>query len=243
MYFAEHKFLGDTISLSDDRQLPSSELGAIPTSWKLENGLVVTYGDINGFAGDYFGLEKPISSEFDINQMKDKFQLWFNLLGLGGGKAKAEAIRQELESTNDEADKALRSGSVTASTDLATLYKNNPLDIWHLDTVTKTPKWANGASFMQLLETNVDHFAAEARQTYNAGHALALDWATKGDLTKALSINGFADHFLEDSFAVGHIRVPRGEIAKVAKQDATTRATYSKLVNASANVSIRTNLI
>lgn len=104
MYFAEHKFLGDTISLYDDRQLLSSRLGAIPTNWELENGLVVTYGDINGFAGDYFWLEKPISSELDINQMKDKSQLWFNLLGLGGGKAKVEAIRQELTSTNDEAD-------------------------------------------------------------------------------------------------------------------------------------------
>lgn len=131
---------------------------------------------------------------------------------------------------------------MTASADLATLYRNNPLDIWHLDNVTKSPEWANGASFMQLLENNVDHFAAEARQTYNAGHALALDWAARGDLTKAISVNGFADHFLEDCFAAGHIRVPPGEIAKVAEQDAGTRATYSRLVNASANLSIRTNV-
>ncbi|UZP40450.1 hypothetical protein NXS19_008266 [Fusarium pseudograminearum] len=96
-------------------------------------------------------------------------------------------------------------------------------------------RWAIGSTFMQLLEGNVDHFAAEAQATYDAGHAVALELAAEGNLEIALDFNGFADHFLEDSFAAGHIRVPRREIAEIAKTNPISIPSFSKIMNASSN--------
>ncbi|KAL0932511.1 uncharacterized protein CTRU02_211474 [Colletotrichum truncatum] len=203
----------------------------------LENGLVLTYGEINGFAGDYFGFEEPISSESSVTERKARFQRWFDLLGVApGGKLKAEALRSELKLVNDQADSVLRSPTGGTAHELAVVYEKTPLDIRHLDTISKDPRWGpNGAQFMRLLETNVDHFGAEARIAYNTGHTLALEWASKGQFQKALAINGFADHFLEDSFAAGHLRVPRALIMEVSKSAA---AYVDKVVNAYANVGL-----
>lgn len=64
-------------------------------------------------------------------------------------------------------------------------------------------------SYLGLARKNWDHFGPDARITYNAGHATALQVAANGDLEKAYTLNAFADHFLEDSFSSGHLRTPR----------------------------------
>lgn len=238
MYYAEHRFLGDTIDVNGDHDLQSNGVARTASTLKLENGLLISYGEINGFAGDYFGYDKPISSEHNIDKMKDLFQRWFDLLGYSpGGKLKAEALRSELKPLNDQAEKILRSPFGGTAAELAAVYQKSPLDIWSLDVVSKDSRWANGASFMQLLEANVDHFGLEARATYDAGHALALDWAVKGDLNKALAINGFADHFLQDSFAAGHMRVPRAEIMAVSQDPSNSLPPTPTIINGSSNVS------
>lgn len=56
---------------------------------------------------------------------------------------------------------------------------------------------------------NWDHFGAAARLAYDAGHFAALAAAAGGDLLGAYAMNAFADHYLEDSFSAGHMRVPR----------------------------------
>ncbi|KAK5952287.1 hypothetical protein OHC33_006760 [Knufia fluminis] len=239
MYYAEHRYLGDTVEFPKEVHAELNGRPATAALLKLENGLLVTYGEINGFGGDYFGLTKPISSEANEDKMKDMFQRWYDLLGYSpSGKAKAEALRAELKSLNDQAEKVMRSASGGTGDELAAVYQKIPLDISHLDSVSKDARWANGGSFLQLIDTNVDHFGNEARLVYNAGHALALDWAAKGDLKKAFAVNGFADHFLEDSFAAGHMRVPRGPIWEVSKRDGERSVIpgYSYLVNACSNV-------
>ncbi|KAI8623564.1 hypothetical protein F5Y19DRAFT_371826 [Xylariaceae sp. FL1651] len=234
MYFAEHQFLGDTVDISKDGKAGPSGASTTATALTLENGLVVTYGEINGFAGDYFGLVEPISSGDNIDKRKEMFQRWFDLLGHSPcGKSKAEAIREELKPINHQVNDILRSVSSNPD-ELAAVYKNNPLNVWSLDAISKDPRWISGASFLQLAEANIDHFGLEARLTYDAGHALALDWAAKGDISKALAINGFADHFLEDSFAAGHMRVPRAGIAEVARKDTT--GILHKAINLSSYV-------
>jgi hypothetical protein len=241
MYFAEHRFLGDTVNVSDDHQSSSHKEAA---TLHLTNGLAVTYGEINGLAGDYFGLDKPISSEPNAERMKVMFRRWFDLLDFPpAGKLKAEAITKELSSMNEKALAVMRSNSENAAAELAAVYKDNPLDITHLEEVSKDSRWAIGSSFMQLLEANVDHFGVEARSTYNAGHAVALEVAAGGDLMTALAVNAFADHFLQDSFAAGHIRVPRKEIADIAKNHPYSIPflkfeDIAKVINASSNVGL-----
>ncbi|KAF4338996.1 hypothetical protein FBEOM_7083 [Fusarium beomiforme] len=107
--------------------------------------------------------------------------------------------------------------------------------------VSKNPRWAVDASFMKLLEANVDYFGVEARATYDPGYAVAIEVDTGGDLKTALAINAFADHVLQDSFAAGHIRVPRKEIAEIAKYHTYSIPFFkhediAKIINASSNV-------
>jgi hypothetical protein len=92
-------------------------------------------------------------------------------------------------------------------------YQDHPLDIDAMKQVTVA--YRAGADFDVLALHNIDHFGAEARLTYNAGHTLALDVASQGDLQKAYAINAFADHYLQDSFAAGHIRVPRSALYSI----------------------------
>jgi Flp pilus assembly protein TadG len=96
---------------------------------------------------------------------------------------------------------------------------------------------AIGSSFRHLPEQNLDHFGVEARPTHNAGYAAALALAAEGELSIALAINGFADNFLQDYFAAGHIMVPRREIAEIAAPSMFPISGFSKITNGSSNVS------
>jgi hypothetical protein len=237
MYYAEHRFLGDTTQPPTDVNQDSNGATDKVTLLELENKLLVTYGEINGFAGDYFGYERPISSASNFVEMKELFQSWFNLLGVSeGGKAKAEALRAELKVVNDQVVRVLQSATGGTGDELAEVYKKTPLNVWRMDDISKDTRWAKGASFLRLAETNIDHFGDEARLTYNAGHSLAIDCAVKGDLSKALAINGFADHFLQDSFAAGHLRVPRAKLWDISKAAVLGKDTA---INLSSNVSFQ----
>ena len=70
--------------------------------------------------------------------------------------------------------------------------------------------------YVGLALINFDHFGADARIAYNAGHVEALEHAASGKsaqhLETAYAISAFADHFLQDSFTSGHIRTPRQKL-------------------------------
>lgn len=70
---------------------------------------------------------------------------------------------------------------------------------------------------LKLAKTNHDHFLPYAKEAYLTGHKLAMDKAREASnktnaeekenlLHEALSLDGFACHFLTDSFSSGHIR-------------------------------------
>lgn len=65
---------------------------------------------------------------------------------------------------------------------------------------------------MILAQLNLDHFGADGRTAYNAGHYTAIEAAANGNLELAYSMNAFADHFLGDAFASGHFRTPRRKL-------------------------------
>lgn len=82
----------------------------------------------------------------------------------------------------------------------------------------------NVPSFLELGKINADHFGDDAGTAYNVGHRVALQHAAQGStranpnlahderkqfLETAYTMNAFADHFLEDRFASGHLRTPR----------------------------------
>jgi hypothetical protein len=87
-------------------------------------------------------------------------------------------------------------------------------------TVT-TDDWqkATGGDYLKLAEKNESHFApsnaslvpvsgkstTNHKETWEANHSAALQESQVGDKDKALATNAFADHFLTDAFAAGHL--------------------------------------
>jgi hypothetical protein len=63
--------------------------------------------------------------------------------------------------------------------------------------------------YASLANENQDHFAPRSWARYLRHHSEALRYALERDLDGALVRNAFADHFLTDAFASGHLRVPR----------------------------------
>lgn len=85
--------------------------------------------------------------------------------------------------------------------------------------------WWNTKAYVELALDNTAHFGWHNLQAYCLNHTEALrlaraarkmyesDVDKAGELMRqALFTNAFADHFLTDGFAAGHIRVPRAEI-------------------------------
>lgn len=73
--------------------------------------------------------------------------------------------------------------------------------------------------YLSLAITNTPHFGFNNIKHYVKYHKLAMNKALEArenkdinKLREAIFYNGFADHFLTDGFASGHIRVPRQQI-------------------------------
>lgn len=86
-----------------------------------------------------------------------------------------------------------------------------------------------------LLLSGWDHFGQSARLAYQAGHTEAINTALLAHQTtseevqrKLLAIayakEAYADHFLTDSFAAGHMRTPAKEFALVMSKQLTSQA-------------------
>lgn len=88
-----------------------------------------------------------------------------------------------------------------------TVYPDNDIRLW----------W-NAKAYVDLALRNDDHFGWRNVLAYCRHHAEALRLAREAagrddeGFRRALYTNAFADHFLTDGFAAGHIRVPRAEI-------------------------------
>lgn len=78
----------------------------------------------------------------------------------------------------------------------------------------------NAKSYLELAKRNTPHFGWHNMLAYCRYHEEALKYALAADprddgdpqWRRALFFNAFADHFLTDAFAAGHVRVPREQI-------------------------------
>jgi hypothetical protein len=93
------------------------------------------------------------------------------------------------------------------------------------DPNTIDKEWAE--RYKNLAFENISHFSSggTALETWKKYHYQALKSAASGGafgnigmLQRAYAINGFADHFLTDSFSSGHIRTPRIKILEYYQQ-------------------------
>lgn len=199
--YAEHCFIGDaiTLTLADGKTVPASS-----KTFALSDGVILTYGQINGLAGDFYGTYSPISDGKDAKEQSARFYDAYNTLADGGSRQPKEAndILAVLQEEVDAVNKALENHQ-----DPSVVYAQLPNVNFALEKIT----WGRSGipGYLGLAQINWDHFGADARTAYNAGHAAALQTAMEGELDEAYAMNAFADHFLEDSFSAGHLRTPR----------------------------------
>ncbi|MBC7659909.1 MAG: hypothetical protein H7249_09395 [Chitinophagaceae bacterium] len=79
-------------------------------------------------------------------------------------------------------------------------------------------------NYLEMAQNNIEHFGWHNLKTYVRYHTDAINLALtahassgdqKADLfNQAIITNAFADHFLTDAFAAGHLRIPRAESLK-----------------------------
>ncbi|KAL1745430.1 fungal fucose-specific lectin-domain-containing protein [Schizophyllum fasciatum] len=200
--YAEHSYVGDAIwlTLADESRVPAKT-----HEFTLKNGLTLTYGQINALAGDFYGTYKPISDGKNATEQSARFLAAFNTLAEPSYWQPKDAhdILDVLQGEVDAVNDALKHHADPSFT-----YSKLADVSFKLGLITMKRPW-NIPGYAGLARINWDHFGADARTAYNAGHALALQTAANGDLEHAYALNAFADHFLEDSFSAGHLRTPR----------------------------------
>lgn len=211
--YAEHGFLGDAITLS---LADGSTSLAEKVPFTLPNGLSITYGQINGLAGDFYGTSNPISDGKTQQDQNDRFLAAWQTLATDTTRqpAEAQALLKILASEVAAIDAAIQAGQ-----DPSAAYAQLPDATAQFEQITfSRPSGEPG--YLGLAAINWDHFGADARVAYNAGHLVALQQAAKGktpdNLLRAYTMSAFADHFLEDSFAAGHARTPRRQLHSTA---------------------------
>jgi hypothetical protein len=207
--YGEHFWLGDSLAftLADGTVKFGKDL-----PFTLSNGVVMTYGQINGLAGDFYATEYPISYGSIPQEQQARFRDAFNTLATGYADTPAE-VKTILDLMQTEVDAI--NAAIKAGVDPSTIYPNLPNIDVALQQATMW-RWSNRTgmpTYLGVSQLNMDHFGEDARTAYLAGHTVACQKAASGTssdtLMAAYSMNAFADHFLEDSFSAGHMRTPR----------------------------------
>jgi len=198
---------------------------ALRTRLSVRPGLELTYGQVIALGGDFYGdPAHPVCNAGNLEQQIEQFQKNFASLQT------SDEVTKILQITDHYEFKPIAQ-RVTHNQPPSGVYAGLPTTWPHLvpdedrafDEATGGTFFKSGR-YLNLAETNLDHFGMDAMSCYNAGHILAQQSAinAKGSrdpntaLMVAYAINAFADHFLTDLFAAGHMRTPRRKLFESA---------------------------
>lgn len=231
--YAEHLHLGNTLKLNWHDGTSSLAKDRIIS---LENGLNLTYGQINALGGDFFGSNEPICKGNGLEEQIKRFKEGYATLAVD--PAGVQDAQKLVTLKDDEVqlfNKAAAEGKNPSTVYLEEVHSSRDNLIAALQGIFGRKE----KGYLGLALINFDHFGEDARQAYNAGHTAALRKAASSRSPQALEIayamNGFADHFLEDSFASGHLRVPRqilhGSVNIAADICGMVSEVYDSLIN------------
>ncbi|KAL1598010.1 hypothetical protein SLS60_008498 [Paraconiothyrium brasiliense] len=213
--YAEHRILGDRLRLkfsdSETRIAGDRKL-------RLENGTTLTYGQVNGLGGDFFATNNPICTGSSFDQQCQYFMDAYNLLGKAASGLKEASLIDSINAKETQAVRDAIAGGKSTKQAYKDLSNNDKGSVSFMP-VTKTDELLTGAtmerdgpSYARMALLNLDHFGNDAHTAYNAGHTCAMRTAAAGNLEIAYAMNAFADHYLGDCFASGHIRTPRSKL-------------------------------
>lgn len=231
MESCEHVAVGNSIQLSacDGSRTPAG-VTPLPVGSR-----TLLYGQLVALGGDFYGVGTqagspghpalqaldPISSSAVPEQAFSSAYLTLS----GGSSQELDAILTvmgEEQQAIDEAKKAgLQPSAAYEKLGDSLSYKWNEITgggpasggVWSVLT--------DPGRYIDLASVNMDHFGADAVKAYLAGHGLAVQQAAQlhgqdpaspavqMKLLQCYGFNAFADHFLTDLFAAGHVRTPR----------------------------------
>jgi len=175
-------------------------------------------GAISALAGDFYArVGHPITEETDGASQVDR-ELRFSSNFMSLLEADQEEIQKIIDVITAE-KKIVRDAIDSHQSPSKALAKAN----------TRDAKFALASlkfcscRYISLALDNRDHFRPYNRDAYEAGHQLALQQAKlahdetspgikEGRLHKAILMELYAQHYMGDAFAAGHMRVPRVEL-------------------------------
>ena len=201
---------------------------SVPTL-QLKDGVWLSPGDIIALAGDFYGKpHQPICEGQDGHEQQTRFRAAYAVLAEGN----SEEISDILALVKEEAFVVKAAKKLSMRPNIALDYKANRENHRFAQITRYFPLIPSllYSRYSDLALNNLDHFGADAKIAYQAGHTEALKTAKlandayhKNDsnqcakfLTEALIQELFACHFLTDLFASGHIRTPRRELKKLS---------------------------
>lgn len=196
--------MGDSIIIPDDKGFSHQGKDLL---FGFQDGVIASYGCINAMAGDFYGTDQPISDGDDLDDRRARFMAAYNTLAeCDSSQVQIEfgklltALRAEVDAVNAD------------PTNSAYIYAHLP-DISVALQAATIGRPSGQPSYAGLALINWDHFGERARTVWSVGHQLAMEEAVKSrtqeHLYAAYCLNAFADHFLGDAFAAGHLRTPR----------------------------------
>jgi len=201
----------------------------------------LTYGQVIALGGDFYGswIGGPSPTYLPVCMASDPvWQFGQNFLSLVRASAEVYNILQVANKFEFQPiARAVRYGQQPSA-----VYAGLPTTGPHLvsDEDRAFDEATGGSSFptpingryLNLASENFDHFGVDAIACYRAGHTFAQTEAVKAKqepdpakrdllLKRAYAINAFADHFLTDLFAAGHMRTPRHALFNSAMNSLT----------------------
>jgi hypothetical protein len=214
--WGEHKKTADGLTLLVDGEELPAESTPLPVdeidSLTGPTGFTLTYGQVTALGGDFYGdANQPICTAQHPDM---QFKANFNLLARSQAEVQAilAIVAQEVQAVAD----ATASGEEPSGA-----YERLP-------SLNKQFTIATKGRYLALANSNFDHFGGDAVTAYRAAHAVAQGQAVvarfqddddkrRAALLGAYAVNAFADHFLTDMFASGHVRTPRRHLDDALK--------------------------
>ncbi len=214
---SEHLTAGNNIKVYFNK----NDSGKNEYIFSFPNALSLSYGDIVTF-GDFYGdPDKAISLGESKEEREKRFLFAFNMFTVNTDSVEeANKIMDVIHNEQQYVLIAINNGeqpeAVYARISDETSRKLNCITGGGCDEKTW---WLTSGRYLKLAEYNYDHFGENTLIAYQAGHDVAIRQAIaagknhdKKALEIAYAMNAFAQHFLSDRFASGHIRTPRKEL-------------------------------
>lgn len=164
-------------------------------TFKLPNGLKLTYGQIVALAGDFFTSEQPISEGSPNNEQQERKARFIEAHGTLAQKKQAvmvvgellKSFRAQVKQIRDEQAANPEKTAIAIQEDHENEHmreyinttKHKPHSIWDIRGRLKAiflPNYLNNR-YTDLLKVNYDHFVPDAHHVYEIGHALAFQKA------------------------------------------------------------------